>query len=74
MSVPTNKNISDEIAPHISSALRDLQLGRNFFFFVGSRSKFYCSELISTLLYITEWVIRIKVYIDVFHDIIVFTL
>ena len=36
MSVPTNKNIADEVAPHISSALRDLQMGKFCCFYILS--------------------------------------
>ena len=49
MPLPTNKNISDDIVPNISSALRDLQLGVIFVVFVGSHSKIYCSEFASPI-------------------------
>ena len=55
MSVPTNKKITTDIDPHISSTLRDLHLGKNIsVVFVGSHSKMYCSELALSLLYIPE--------------------
>ena len=37
---------------------------------VGYHSKFYYSELASPLLYIPKQIIRVRVYIYVFHDII----
>ena len=66
MFVPNNKNISAEIALHISSASRYLHMGKFFVVFVGSHSRIYCSELASPLLYTPKYFFWVRVYIDVF--------
>ena len=63
------KSIASKIAPHICSVLRDIQLGRIFCHFCRLSLKMYCIDLASPLLYIPKYVIQIRVYIVVFHDI-----
>ena len=48
------KNLAADIDPHISTALRDPQLGNIFVVFVGCHSNVYCSGLSLPILYIPE--------------------
>ena len=48
------QNLAADIAPDISTALRDLHLGNIFVVFVGYYSNVYCSELSLPVLYIPE--------------------
>ena len=52
LSITTNKNLAAEIVPYISSALRKIQMGKIFCFFVGCHYNLFCSNLESPLLYI----------------------
>ena len=67
MSVPTNKNLSTEIVPHLSSALRDLHLGKIFCRLLFKN----VLQLVGFAIIIQSWkIIVVQVYMDIFNDII----